>query len=56
MQPKDKTLNQQLIDHIDILYKMIGKVNSNVSVENKTIRANITKLSKRVDKLSKKED
>ncbi len=56
MTPKDKTLNKQLIDHIDILYKMIEKVNSNVSVEHKLIRANITKLSKKVDKLSKKED
>lgn len=53
MMPKDKTLNQQLIDHIDMLYKMIEKINVKMSMENKAIKLSHNKLSKRVDKIEK---
>ena len=53
MMPKDKTLNQQLIDHIDMLYKMIEKMNVKMSVENKAIKSSIAKIGKRVDKVEK---
>ena len=53
MMPKDKTLNQQLIDHVDLLYKMIEKMNVKMSMENKAIKSSIAKIGKRVDKVEK---
>lgn len=66
MTPKDKTLNKQLIEHIDMLYKMINDIRNdarNSDEKIKGIKVCLTKhdkaivgLSKKTDKLSKKED
>ena len=51
MQAKDKTLNQQLIDHIDILYKLINDLRL---ADMKCDKA-ILNLKKKFDKISKNE-
>ena len=55
MMPKDKTLNQQLIDHVDMLYKMVANINVKINLDNKAVKSNASKLSKRIDKLEKED-
>ena len=55
MTPKDKTLNKQLIEHVDLLYKMVQEINVKMNVDNKALKSNVAKLSKRLDKLEKGE-
>ncbi len=56
MAPKVKKLDSELLGHIDMLYKMMSKINVKINLDIKAVRRDLTHLSEKFDKFRNKED
>lgn len=53
MRNEDKILESTLTEHIDLLYKMVSKINVNINVDHKAMKSSVSNLINRIEKLEK---
>lgn len=50
MAPKVKNIDIEILEHIDIIYKMISKINVKINLDIKSVTKDLNYLTKRFNK------